>query len=1127
MKNERYIINKRKEIKLMKFNNNFSKLIIFLFLINIVLAKLVNRKTLFNYSEIHLDFKGKGSQNILYSSFSITPSVIYVNGKEYSPPKKTITLTEDRNNITLGFNTIKTCEKMFYNIENIIKVDLSNFDASIVTNMYYMFSGCISLEAVNFKNINTNSVGNMHGLFQKCSSLTSLDLSDLDTSNVVDMAYMFSSCSNLIYLDLSNFETSKVTDMNNMFNECTNLQYVNALSFDTSELKDMSYMFMKCSSLKYLDLSNFNTEKITTIFQMFYCCGSLSYINLKSSKMKSSVASTSAFYRIGPNCVVCTEDTFIINKFTSLTFNCDNDCFKENMKINDSENKCVESCLNKYEYNNICLDKCPKGTLLNDNICQNNKCLEYHKENIIDCKDDIPEGYYFDSNDQIYKKCFDTCKYCNGPGDNSNNNCIENNNNNNDDSNASNDSNSININTNTYVSEEESPDTNIYTDFYSTIEEITDNIKETILISEFKSSIPETNNNNNEDINDNSLFKIIKNILFNKTKGNNYLNISKEKDNDVLITIKNIIKNGFDIINSLNNGSNPSVSTETFNYTITSTINQKIYPNETDINIDLGKCEEILKEKYNICSNDSLYLLSVYGKLNNIPKIEYEVFYPFETNNFSTLDLSFCKNTKIEVSLPVYISIDDIDYYNKSSGFYNDICYRLTTEFYTDKSIKDRRKEYIDKHLSICEEDCDFTEYDLVTKKAKCSCFTKIKMPLISDIKVDKKKLISNFKDIRNIGNFKMLKCINLMFKYDNIFNNTANYILLFLLILSLIAIFIYIFHNKPKINEYIRLLSKTLNLNAKKGSQVVFNKINININIDNNKRKEISRKSDVVINNKNMEIINKKGKYKRKNKGKNKTMDKLITKKKENELDIKIKFDDIDLKIENIFAKYNDKEINSLDYNKAKKIDKRSYCQYYSSLLKTNHLFVFAFCHIYDYNSQIIKIYIFFYTYAINLFVSAIFYSDGTMHKIYIDKGSFDFTYQLPQMIYSFIISIILKSMLSLLGLYEKNIIIIKNNKKITNNSKIFFRIKCKISFFFIITYILLFLMWIYLGCFCAVYKNTQIHLIKNVTISFAISLITPFFICLLPGFFRMPSLKEKSKDSFLYKFSKFLQLF
>ena len=36
-------------------------------------------------------------------------------------------------------------------------------------------------------------------------------------------------------------------------------------------------------------------------------------------------------------------------------------------------------------------------------------------------------------------------------------------------------------------------------------------------------------------------------------------------------------------------------------------------------------------------------------------------------------------------------------------------------------------------------------------------------------------------------------------------------------------------------------------------------------------------------------------------------------------------------------------------------------------------------------------------------------FYSDNAMHKIYIDKGAFDFTYQLPQMIYSLLISSIL----------------------------------------------------------------------------------------------------------------------
>ena len=65
--------------------------------------------------------------------------------------------------------------------------------------------------------------------------------------------------------------------------------------------------------------------------------------------------------------------------------------------------------------------------------------------------------------------------------------------------------------------------------------------------------------------------------------------------------------------------------------------------------------------------------------------------------------------------------------------------------------------------MSICEEDCDFTQYDNETKKATCSCFTKVTLPLISEIKVDKTKLLDNFKDIRNIANFKMLTCIHLL----------------------------------------------------------------------------------------------------------------------------------------------------------------------------------------------------------------------------------------------------------------------------------------------------------------------------------------------------------------------------
>ena len=214
---------------------------------------------------------------------------------------------------------------------------------------------------------------------------------------------------------------------------------------------------------------------------------------------------------------------------------------------------------------------------------------------------------------------------------------------------------------------------------------------------------------------------------------------------------------------------------------------------------------------------------------------------------------------------------------------------------------------------------------------------------------------------------------------------------------------------------------------------------------------------------------------------------------------------------------------MSELNYEDALKKDKRTFIQLYISLIKRKHLFIFSFILQNDFNSLILKIFLFFFTFTIYLIINALFYSDSTMHKIYVDQGKFDFTYQLPQMIYSLLISTILKLLLNFLGLYEEEIFELKNNKK--NKEKIFLKIKKKIIIFFIITYILLFLFWIYLGCFCYVYKNTQIHLLKDVISSFSISLITPFFVVLLPCFMRIYALKDKNgKRSVLYKISNIL---
>ena len=79
----------------------------------------------------------------------------------------------------------------------------------------------------------------------------------------------------------------------------------------------------------------------------------------------------------------------------------------------------------------------------------------------------------------------------------------------------------------------------------------------------------------------------------------------------------------------------------------------------------------------------------------------------------------------------------------------------------------------------------------------------------------------------------------------------------------------------------------------------------------------------------------------------------------------------------------YTDRELNSMDYEEAIKYDQRNFVQYYLSLIKNQNLLIFTFFQFKDYNSQMIKIELYLFSFSINYIVSAMFYSDDTMHKI------------------------------------------------------------------------------------------------------------------------------------------------
>ena len=177
----------------------------------------------------------------------------------------------------------------------------------------------------------------------------------------------------------------------------------------------------------------------------------------------------------------------------------------------------------------------------------------------------------------------------------------------------------------------------------------------------------------------------------------------------------------------------------------------------------------------------------------------------------------------------------------------------------------------------------------------------------------------------------------------------------------------------------------------------------------------------------------------------------------------------------------------------------------------------------------MIIKICLFLFSFVLYYAVNALFFNDSTMHKIYEDQGAFNFFYHIPQILYSTIISSVINMIVKSLSLSENNILSIKdkdNNENVDNKMKKV--LKCliiKFILFFIVCLLFLLLFWYYLSCFCAVYKNTQYYLIKDTLLSFCLSLLYPFGLNLLPGIFRIPSLKKNNRE-YMYKISKIVQI-
>jgi len=636
-------------------------------------------------------------------------------------------------------------------------------------------------------------------------------------------------------------------------------------------------------------------------------------------------------------------------------------------------------------------------------------------------------------------------------------------------------------------------------------------------------------------------------------------------------------------------------------FQLTNTLNELktlggVYPNGYNLSmIDLNECEELLKKTNGIDPHTPLIILK-YERLSNSASdknVQYEIYDPV---NKTKLDLSMCQASSLSLYMSItlsdkthnlYIDLSNSGYdlFNINDSFYTDICTPYKSENGTDVLLSDRIKDFYSANETMCQANCQYSEYSFHSQYLKCECKIEEEDIDIEDPeKFNIKIIFTSFYEVLKYSNFQVLKCNKLVFSIQSITKNIGSIIVIILFLCYLCFFVIYTINGiKPlKINTVKTILKRNKIGSSRKEnnlSNVKFNESQINHNkhkmkksSEKNKIKEPPRKdkkfkTEIDNNNqvlhtyahihrtKNKQLTYKNekvlttlaGKSRKQSHYKTSKIDSSINQKYQTNASVRKMIDTPESSKSKNFnhieiyenhldlsnKKLDDFELNDLDYLEAIELDKRPFSQMYWSKLKREHSILFTFFSWNDYNISYIKFARFIFFICTDMAMNVYFFSDDSMHKVYLNYGKFNFIQQIPQIIYSTLVLNAVEIIICYLSLTDKHIYQIKALKNYKSNKiTIFHILKCikmKLIGFFAFTSVFFFFYWYSIASFCAVYQNTQIIFIKDCISSFLTSLTTPFVIYFLTSVLRLISLRDVTKKRYkcVYKLSGILPIF
>ena len=530
--------------------------------------------------------------------------------------------------------------------------------------------------------------------------------------------------------------------------------------------------------------------------------------------------------------------------------------------------------------------------------------------------------------------------------------------------------------------------------------------------------------------------------------------------------------------------------------------------------VDLSECEALLKKKYGLSDEEDLMIIKgdLLKQLSDDylgNSVDYQIF---STSLGAFLPLTDCQEagTSVSVTNP-FNSLNLLTQYQSKTGavttngynpfdvnspFYNDICTAFTNENGNDVLLDDRRKDYFDENVNLCESGCKFVGYNISTNMYTCICNIKaVPGDEAGEYTGDyvTNEMPKGFKDmISKRSNIEVFKCSSQVFSSKGQKKNFGSYILLFALA-SLIGVVVFHYVKERGLmdntfDKLAKLPDSSIKSNPPKPTEV---KDSSN---SKKEKKENTKKKERKVPQNNYDII---GKTTKRNLSKEKP--KNVT---------------VDLKL-------TEAQLNNVPYDKAIEKDKRSFIQYYWSLLKSKQLFIFTFYTSDDYILRSTKIALFILFISFYLVFTALFFNDSIMRAIYIYKGNTNAAVHIPNIILSSLCCLVSSLIVRFVSLNERDISKIAQSTDEVERTKIVEQmkkiIKIKLIILYAISGILIMLFWYYVSAFCAVFKNSQGHYFTNVLVAFIVCNIWPCVISLIPAFLRTKALENKSKKMYI----------